>query len=279
MTDEHELDRQAAFERLAQRTAFALERVLPAICPVLIPSRTGDPEVVGSAVLIRVGPSEFLVTAAHVMDIAQDQFYVGAEETIVGISGRFTATVAPNGNRNDDHLDLAVLPLAEHEVRDLRSCRFLSLDELEPLERPDHRPVVGSKYLLVGYPCSKQKIGADGILNVAPMRFVANARPAAEYCAPWVPQDHVMIEFDKKTSWGVGGKITPPDPYGVSGGGIFRVRGLLGGGRQSERLVAIPIVYTGKSGKSVIGTRISAVLSHIAAEYPMLARFVPHHCR
>jgi hypothetical protein len=209
------------------------------------------------------------------MDIARNQFYVGGESRIVGVSGRYSNTVSVTGRREDDHFDLAIIPLRDRDVADLRDSRFLSLEELEPSEVVDHRPVWGSKYLMVGFPVKKQGTTRNDVVQVEPLRYTARARPDSAYVGtPWRPDSHLLVEYDKKIAWTLNGQVTLPDPYGVSGGGLFRIRGWVGEEEERETLVAIPIQYLGRSGKAVVGTRVDIVLQGLLKEYPHLERYV-----
>lgn len=263
-----------ALRGFAERTARAVERLLPAISPVFIPSQKGDADLVGSGVLLRIGPSELLVTAAHVMDIAKGDLHIGGESQIVDISGEYSETGDP-ATRDSDKFDLAILPLSQAHVSQLRDARFLSLDDLEPFETVDHRPVIGSKYLLLGFPATKQSVTRDGNVRVDPLRFVAQARPTTEYeIHGRDPSHHLLLEYNKKRGRAITGQVTLPDPYGVSGGGVFRVRGWAGEEAERETLVAIPTHYTGRVGKSVICTRIAEVLRGVMKRYPHLVSHI-----
>ena len=271
----HRRPSQEALRGLAERVARAVERLLPAVSPIFIPAPNGDAQVIGTGILLRVGPSEFVVTAAHVMDIARHEFYVGGESRIVAVSGRYTNTHAPGGLRANDRFDLAIIPLRESEVADLRDSRFLALEELEPSEVVDYRPTWGSKYLMVGFPATKQGKTRDNVVQVDPLRFAARARPLADYVdTHWSPRDHLIIEYDKKVAWTLNGQVTLPDPNGVSGGGLFRIRGWVGEEDERETLVAIPIEYLGKRAKAVVGTRVDHVLVGIMKEYPHLSPYI-----
>lgn len=256
----------------AQRIGRAVERLLPSLAAVIIPNERDEPEVIGSGVFLRTGPSQFVITAAHVMDQARGKMHIGGESRIVSVAGHYSHTLPPDGStsRAGDRFDLALVPLADREMEGLRDCRFLGVDELEPRELVDLRPVVGSKYLLLGYPCSKQRV-RDGVPHLEPLRFVGRARPLSEYrVRGWDPRRHLLIEYDRKRAWNLAGRVTLPKPYGLSGGGLFRVRGWVGEEPEQETLVAIAIEYAGAAGKTVIGTRISVCLEGIAQRYPHL---------
>lgn len=242
---------------------------MPAVSPIFIPAKGGDAELVGSGVLLRVGESEFVATAAHVMDIARHQLHIGSETRIVHVKSEFSNTTSQDGNRDSDRFDLALIPLQKDEVAQMEGARFLSLDELEPSEAPDHRPILGSKYFLLGFPATRQRRTVHDTVHVDPLLFSARAMESAQYVERgWSEQQHLMIEYDKKQCWTVDGQITAPDPYGVSGGGLFRVRGWFGEEPETETLVALPIRYTGKTGKSIVATRVNVLLDGLAQRYP-----------
>lgn len=264
---------------LARRTTRAVTKLLPAVGPVFVPDRRGEPEVIGSAVFLRVGPSHFVITAAHVTDRAGGQVYVGGESRIVGISGQYSRTLG-SGAGSADPFDLAVLPLRDSEISELRDCRFLNLEDCEIGERAIVGRPGSSKYLLLGYPFSKQKGLRDDTVLLDSMKLLAEACPDSEYTRFGKnPAGHLMIGFDKKRSANLNGVVTPPDPYGVSGGGIFRLRGWTGEEAETETLVAIAIEWTRRAGKSIIGTRIDVCLDGIRRRYPLLAPWIDRRFR
>lgn len=266
--DEPPREVRKAVDARAQRSVLRIE---PATIPIFTAGEDGEPELLGSGLLLRVGSSEFIVTAAHVMDRAMHEFWVGSDDRLVGIKGPYSHTAAPKGDRDLDLFDLAIVPLREPEVSELRRCRFLSLDDLAPFEVPDLREVVGSKYLMFGYPCTRHDKRRE---QVRPLKYISRACPAADYAPIGItPSTHIVLNYDKKRGYTVDGQITLPDPHGISGGGIWKLQGFHGDDFEAEHLVAIAIEWR-KGQKVAFGTRVRVLLDGITLRYPHVAKHV-----
>jgi hypothetical protein len=117
---------------------------------------TQKPEVIGSAVLIRIVNRTFLLTAAHVTDYeSEGALLIPGQHGFIQATGCFSAMrLPPSGRRADDRLDVAYFWLDDDCVSDLHSdCTIL--------ERPDvfleAEPFRRTTYTFAGYPCRKTK--------------------------------------------------------------------------------------------------------------------------
>lgn len=80
---------------------------------------------IGSCLLLNVDGRRILSTAAHVADnLAHSPLFVGGPIGThpVQLQGKFRGTMAPVGDRQQDHLDFAYCILSESDTRVRQSC-------------------------------------------------------------------------------------------------------------------------------------------------------------
>lgn len=242
------VDRQAIAVAFADRVLEAANTLLPAIAPVMVPNKAKNLEVVGSGILLRVGPSEFLVTAAHVMDQACHGLHIAGPSNVVHISGRYAETTGV-ANRARDKIDLALFPLSEREVVQLRDARFINVLEFEVYPVSELRRPGDEMLLLIGYPVSRQPRPQNDVVDPRHFYYIGTEVQASEYSRwEWNAADTVLMTYEKKHTLNrLAERVTTPDPYGMSGGGVFRLFDL--------KLVAVPIHYLGRQHDLVAATR------------------------
>lgn len=241
-------NRQALALAFADRVFEVANTLLPAIPPIMVPNKAKNLEVVGSGVLVRVGPSEFLVTAAHVMDQARHGLHIAGPSNVVHISGKYAETTGA-ANRARDKIDLALFPLSEREVVQLRDARFINVLEFEVTSVSEPRPPGDEMLLLIGYPVSRQPHPQNAVVDPRHFYYIGTEGQASEYSRlEWNVTDTVLMTYEKKHTLNrLAQRVTTPDPYGMSGGGVFRLF--------DRKLVAVPIHYLGRQHNLVAATR------------------------
>jgi hypothetical protein len=84
------------------------------------------PTHVGTCTLFRVGNLNLVATAAHIIDQHADaDLLVGGDKAPVPLTGMFSGTAAPNGNRALDKYDFSVSPVTDELVTDLGSVSYI----------------------------------------------------------------------------------------------------------------------------------------------------------
>ena len=213
-----------------------LSRLASAVLPIYVPDDDPDsrkPEIAGSGVIVEVGGVPFLFTAAHVLDINDEQsgsFYLAQGGYIEApIECPAWKTVVPEGiARDDDPIDVGIMQL---------SAVILARTGRQPLtlENIDagHRFGGRNEYAFYGFPDSRTKARA-GLRKVVSEDFLLRGRsvPHNRYVdlsprgdLPVTPESHVVMYVDTDRIV-TDDNLTPRkmvDPHGISGGGVFRL--------------------------------------------------------
>jgi hypothetical protein len=249
--------------------------LLDAVCPIYRRGKGGLPALEASSVVSKVGPQHFLLSAAHALaHVPEEPLSVGGAEEIIEIGGLFYRT-SPSPTAGSDRFDLSVFPLSSEQVAALGPTRVINLAEMDPNERTDYRPRVGSCYLLLGYPASKQPPLRDNQMAAVPMMPVLQAADPRKYDElGFSPDTHLLLEFERRRMRSGTSEITAPIPRGVSGGGIWCIPNLTSLAPGPARLVAIFTEYHERHHQTLVGVRIGAALTLIAQQFPTLAPLI-----
>lgn len=268
--------------RLSDRVLGYAEQLLPPTCPIYEANARGDPDLVGSSVLLRVADESFLLTAGHVMDRRRNTtLYVGGEPRMVELSGEYRTTRVPGSNsRKADRTDLGVLPLSDAQVSGLGSVGLVELRDLDPEEVVDPTPVTGTRYIVSGFPVSKQSRLATSELKAKSVWLPLVPQDVREYQPGLDERHHIVLEFDRTNMVGPTGTVTAPDPHGMSGGPVWSVD-LYGLGRVPDRprLVGIGIEYHKAPINTIVCARIGLCIDAISDLRPALRSLLPQPTR
>jgi hypothetical protein len=213
---------------------------------------------VGSALLFQVGGIRLLVTAAHVLDVEAQhgQLYVSAPNGPSPLGGIRRWTQAPSGDRRSDPLDLGFVLLDAPTAHALETCRFLGPSDVDPsLDDPE----LPQDCLAIGFPANWIS-AADSAKHVAiPMLASGPRILAADHVELGVAEPvHVLMAFDKEMSVDLEGPRVAPDPFGISGGGMWRFASLRGAQGDANQLLGVLIEWR---GSALIATRAGILLS------------------
>ncbi|GLC27776.1 hypothetical protein rosag_42890 [Roseisolibacter agri] len=215
---------------------------------------------VGSSLLFEVGTTRLLVTAAHVLDeeARHGPLHVAtpAGQTTVGGLRRWTQ--APDGDRDADPFDLGFVVLDPQTSQALASCRHLTLEDVDPsLEDPE----LPEDCLAIGFPGNWVSHSDPATAVATPMFAVGPRLKASEHQGLGVAEPfHALMGFDKESSVDLEGPRIPPDPFGMSGGGLWRFSSLRRGQEARNRLLGVLIEWR---GPTLIATRAGVLLSAI----------------
>ena len=260
--------------QLHARVKNNLGRVKSATCPVYVGSGA-IPKHIGSGVLFRIEQHSFLLTAAHVTDYrSSGHLYLGSEATPVRIAGSVTHSTPPAGQRGADNIDVAVCHLAPETVAHLGDHEFLTVSELDVESRERHDDF----FLVVGYPCTKQRfLAATQTIEAYLYPFVAVSKPSSAYEAQSLDfRRHILLGFSKKEMWRRDiGHATAPDLYGISGCGIWWLENHLSPEPSAPRLAALATEWHTGSRRQIMGTRVEVALSAVWKNFPEVRASLP----
>ncbi len=181
----------------------------------------GEPEHIGSCILLDLRGSKVLLTAAHVADWnATTMLYVGGSSGTVPIETPFLKTDAPNGRRDDDVYDFAATKLSDTAVAQLGDGY---ITEGDILLYPNIEP--GHLYTALGYPNSKHK-RLDRVKKSIPLHLFSYSSTSRldDKLATWGEgKHHLFLSYQKHSRSEDGLKVASISPRGLSGGLVIDV--------------------------------------------------------
>ena len=261
---------------LARMAESLTERVLAVTFPIYGEDDRGQPDVLGSCVLLLIGDARFLVTAGHVFDLGTTRaMAVGAASGLLPMVGLATRlrSVGSSTTPADDRIDIGIVRVQHPAWEALGVDHFASWDELDGAT-----PVVARHtYTLVGFPNSLNRREVTGSrINAAGYRMAGLECERDAYDAAKIdPESHVMVGFDKKKMLGAEGPRTAPDLYGASGGGLWRFGRRLRGASGPPKLAAIATEWHARGRhRYILGTRIQLIIEALAGKYEDVEKFV-----
>ena len=125
-------------------------------------------------------------------------------------------------------------------------------------------------HLLVGYPCSRNRTGLKGdTFTARAYTLLLHDGDAAFYTSVGASGDgQFATAADRKDVWSAEGKAMAPDPYGISGGGLWKIPIDEQATVADARLAAIAVEWHQKAvPKHLLGTRIRSVLVALRDRY------------
>ena len=245
--------------RKSEEERLLTERLHESVVPLFI-NRAGQPDSIGSCVLVRLDSEFYAFTAAHVIrDAGSARLFAPSE----GRGGklqplpRYTAHLKSSGGNND--LDVGVLVLPTRQLGTFQRHAFLAGTEIDLDDQPDDQSLE-SFYFVLGYSASRTQVRvsrAERRIHQQSFRCSTQPVDAAEYIQERMSKaDHILLDFDHKEIRVEGRRASPPKLQGVSGGGIFHVSRK----RMRGPLVAIATENRRRS-RLIVGTRIKHFLA------------------
>jgi hypothetical protein len=264
---------QATMRLVSEHIEGVIGRIGDAVRPIYETGPDGSPALVGSSVPFRFDTYSFLVTAAHVMDFRSEknELFAAGASMMVPLSGDYLATPAPLSVRDKDRVDLAVIPLSAEQVTRFGPVPYLGPDDLGTAETVDPSPLVGTRYLALGFVRSRQP-KLDGN-ELEPLRQSAalEPRPVTDYAVQGLdPKHHILFEFRRDEMLGPQGTWTAAVPHGMSGGGIWTLDPLNRRPSERNRIVSIFIEYHRAPLHTITSTRVGVFLEAISNTFPAL---------
>lgn len=198
-----------------QAEDWVLERTVP----LYAQTRTGNPVLEGSAVLLRIGEAAFLVTAAHVVaGVVKDgdrRLLVGTirGQSLVSLEGLEAAVSA---DKND--VDIAFFRLTDALVTEIGAHKkFLGLDRVDTARAP----AVPGRYMIIGFPRQQSTMDAENrtVNSGALCMHTVLREDAAELALG----TSIGLAFDRYGKDANGDPFQTPALPGISGCGIWCV--------------------------------------------------------
>ncbi|MBU8873797.1 hypothetical protein KQ910_08480 [Reyranella sp. MMS21-HV4-11] len=251
-------------------------KLMQCVVPVLKDDERGVPRAVGSCVLLEIAEQYFLLSAAHVLDeTASSTLYLPGRNKLIAITGHKICSVAPNGDRDLDWIDVGYVCLTKQEAEEVSTQFFflpVAFVDTDDMASP------GSHYIFSGYPATAvtrryQANVFDGQVHT----FVGRNSPYQTY---WKAGTNflanVVVGFQAKKAKDQLGKIVrPKDRQGMSGGGIWVSSGSnLMRNIPTLRLCGIGIEHQSKN-QCLVGTRLFVLLEMIRRDFPHLSNAIP----
>ena len=262
------------FARLEAQLTEPTKRVLKAIRPIYRSEGRRHPRFVGTGVLLRIADRVVLVTAAHVVDHAADGPLLFAPgQKLQSVPREFYATVPPNGERSADKFDLAVIALGADLESELNLAHPLAETEIRSFERPELAVGRKTRYLVMGFPRSRQpRLPAGRVINAIPLHPIVIAREESAYSGLGAaPDKHLLLEYDLADfSLERKGDLLSA-PNGMSGGGVWRIDSPPTDDDARLSLVGIIIEHHAHPHHTMVATRIGVAFDGIAHLFPELA--------
>jgi hypothetical protein len=257
---------------IGRKVAGIANNVTEYTYPVYWPDQKGDPEAIGSCVLVVIGEAKFLFSASHVLKgIYEREVRVAAGDSLAVVRGEVTGLFREGAaiSSDGDDIDLGAIRLKGDSWDQAPISGFAKLEDM------DIRPGAATRdcFCLAGYPASKQRnclVGND--LNASLFRVAGVECKEDTYKAcRRNPEVSLMIGFDKKRIWGPHGMLSAPDVYGMSGSGIWRIGPAINDVRTRPLLSGIAVEWhRSGSAKYILGTRVHLIIEALANRYPIV---------
>jgi hypothetical protein len=231
LAHQHGIDLQTILDEASaqkeEEKRLLTERLQESVVPLFI-YRDGQPDRIGSCVLVRLDSEFYAFTAAHVIRDAGSATLFAPSE---GRGGKLqplppcTAHLKSSGGAND--LDVGGLALAARHLGAFQHHVFLAGAEIDQEDQPDDQDDVRSFYFVLGYSALRTQVNISKVeRRIHQQSFPFSAQPvdAAEYLQERMSKsDHILLDFDHKEIRVEGRHTSPPKLLGVSGGGIFQI--------------------------------------------------------
>lgn len=220
-------------------------------------SNPGDPnhkpKPLGSGVLLKYGKNHYITTAAHVL--------AELGQTHIGVYTRVKDFFEVISSSMIESSDIAVWKVEPDHAVDIAPE-----DWWYPIEKSifNHNEVSEEKYFIYGFPAKKYKIDPQSKAIIQyPLRYFTRGYSSSPHArnANYDPNINLLMEFHKNKIRDIktGIKETAPDPYGMSGCGLwfldehgFRLAGIMTEWKQPKEHIP-----------ALMGTRIDEVFKLI----------------
>lgn len=183
--------------------------------------------IVGSAVFVRHKGEYFLLTAAHVLDLwGAKPILLGLPTGIVEVTIPAIKSKSVRSDHKDDVLDIAYFPIFGQFYDNFIGYDSITLEDYTgiPVSYPREN------MFAFGYPSSKLFVDfKKKEYDAPPLQYQGTEMREDEIFLNNNADQatHILISFSKRKSKSIkkNGIVMAPDPYGCSGGALFRIYG------------------------------------------------------
>jgi hypothetical protein len=251
-----------ASARKEEEKRLLTERLQESVVPLFI-YRDGQPDRIGSCVLVRLDSESYAFTAAHVIrDAGSAALFAPSEGRGGKLQPLPRCTAHLKSSEDASDLDVGVLALAAHHLGAFRRHVFLAGAEIDQEDQLDDPDDLRSFYFVLGYSASRTQVKiskAERRIHQQSFRFSTQPVDAAEYLQERISKsDHILLDFDHNEIRVGGRRASPPKLQGVSGGGIFQI---------SRKAMRGPLVAIATENRRrlrlIVGTRIKHSLAMV----------------
>ena len=231
-----------------------------------------------TGVLLRVGDKHFILTAVHVFDAFQMRpIPVNITDGVVGnplfpmgeVTLRRSPTAMPGQRLKDDPFDTCVCDISRKpRTRSLPATIQVSGTERDrSMDDHDAR----GWYMVLGFPSklNEEDLGPKvlGAVGFAYATFIYLAERGVDPLRRAIPGVQILMDYGPNTTRDDDGKtVSPPPPYGMSGGGMWCVAkhgiNMSDWTIQDVKLIGIQSAVV-KKEQVLTGTRIEDLLGFI----------------
>jgi len=206
-------------ERMNELSDRAEQRFKDAVQPIYGASEFGEPEHIGSCILIDLQGMKVLLTAGHVIDGNKNTtLYVGGARTPVAIEAQFLGSTSQGRARGNDRYDFAAAKL-QADVATLLGDKFVAQGDIVT------GPTIPPRYLTaLGYPNSKNSYSrAKGVLVPKMLPYSTNAQMSDELANRYGEsgKNHLFLGYGRYSRSQNGEKTNSIAPVGMSGGAVI----------------------------------------------------------
>jgi hypothetical protein len=232
----------------------------------------GNPHPYATGVFTIINNCHFLFTAAHVIDGVENEIFIGYEEhKVVKLGGEWITKSLPQGKkREEDKIDVAILKLDNESIEFVKNrYEFLQDNDIQV----NHKIIEAPLYSAIGFPASRNKFNKyKNELKSNPFIYITHPASNEIYyqleCNTFL---NIIIHYDKQNVFNhkTNQYITGPNPWGISGGGLWYVPSQLvkSGGKIEKKLVGILTEWPIKNRKYWIATKIDIYTEIIRKKY------------
>lgn len=236
--------------------------------PLYLVNERGVLEQFASGTFIQVEKKFILLTALHVIDqLGKVNLYVAGKNEIIKIVGKLhhinsEREINSGRHRNDD---FAIVVLEEEMLEQLSDVIFMPVERFN-LGVIDKEQTM---YFAFGYPSSKHKNKPPDVKNdirkVYPFIYCSPKDEQFGYEESGVSEEtHIAVSFDKENSKISKRLVMPPDPFGMSGGGLWMVQDVFSDNKNDVLLSGLLIEYI-KSKKVILAVRMLPIIKFISS--------------
>lgn len=230
----------------------------------------GVPQLHGTGVLIAANQKHFLISAAHCLEKEEiDKIVIPVDEDkLEKIGSRGLLRTSILTSREDDKIDLVICQLlSKKKIIQLENTfNFLNFEQIEL----NHKVIEGSlSYFVMGFPSVRTKTDEKNrIIENNGLAFLPKCSESNYYEKyGFTKDDSVLVDYPKRIE-NINNqnlKERSAEPYGVSGGGLWKLNEhvIINSNRNQYKLIGILIEFQKRTGRVMIATKANYIIAAI----------------